>query len=146
MKETFVLMGPVVTGAVMSGVLTILFLAQERYKARKERVRYAGLIVVELNRISDIVRPLPWTRYDGRTNHLVGSLPRNAYDGLVASAMISVFDDNLQRQLHTFYDSMASRRYGYLRSNVVLLLDDVHGFRRRNERWRNFLAWWREGA
>lgn len=44
----------------MSGVLTVLFLAQERYKTRRERVRYARLIGVELNRINDIVRPLPW--------------------------------------------------------------------------------------
>ena len=146
MKETSVLLGPVITGAVMSGVLSILFIAQERYKARKERVRYARLIVVELNRISDIVRPLPWARYDSQTNHLAGQLPRNAYDGLAASAMISVFDTNLQRQLHTSYDNMASRRYAYLRSNVMLLLADMHGFRSRNARRLIFFLWRREGA
>lgn len=146
MKETSVLVGPLVTGCVMAGVLTILFLAQERFKARRERARYANLIAAELNRINDIIKPPPWTRFDIRTNHPVGALPKNTYDGLVSSAMISIFDANLQRQIHAFYENATAKQYGYLRTNVKLLLNDVYAFRAWNERRRNFFRWWRDGA
>ena len=71
-----------------------------------------------LNRIYDILKPISWTRQATHTNHLVGSLPRNTCDGLVMSAAISVFNSNLQRQLHTVYENMAMKRYGHLRNNI----------------------------
>lgn len=97
-----------------------------------------------MNRIRDIVKPLPWTRFNAQTNYLTGSLPRNAYDGLVSSATVSVFDIALQHQLHVFYENVADRQYDHLRSSIAFLLDDVYRFRRRNEQSRNFFLWWRQ--
>lgn len=138
MNEASVLIGPLVTGCVMSAVLMSLFFVQEHHKERRERIRYARLISVELNRVRDIVKPLPWGRFDVRTDHLVGSLPRNTYDGLVASSMISVFNEELQHQLHTFYENMEARQHAYLRNKVEVLLADVYSFRNWNERRRYF--------
>ena len=146
MIELPVLPAPIWTGIIMSVVLSMLFVSQERYKARKKRAQYAKLIAVELNHIYDIVRPLPWTRPDLQTNHLVGKISKHTYDGLVASSMISVFNVRLQRQLHTFYENLAARRYDYLRSSVVPLLKDVYGFEKPNEQRRHFFQWWSDGT
>lgn len=139
--EASILVGPLITGGVMSGVLTILFLDQEHYKARKKRVRYARLIDTELNRIYDILKPPSWARQATHTNHLVGPLPRNTYDGPVMSATISVPDSDLQFQLHTFYESVAMKRYDYLQNNIKHLRDDIHKFEGWNKQRRTFLLW-----
>ena len=137
-----ILTGPLITGVVMSGVLTILFSYQERYKARKERVRYARLIDTELSRIYNILKPPSWARQATYTNHLIGPLPRNTYDGLVMSAAISVLDSDLQFQLHTFYEGVAMKRYDYLQNSIKQLRDDVHKFEMWNKQRRTFLLWW----
>ena len=93
---------------------------------------------MELNQIHKIIRPESWARFIVRTDHLVGDIPKSVYDGLVSSSMISIFDADLQRQLHTFYKSVAARRSDQLRSTVSNLLDDVHRFKRRNKQLRYF--------
>lgn len=118
--DTHILLIPILSGIIMSVVLLGLFVFQERYKARKERVRYARLIITELSNIHEITSPLTWKRFEIRTNHLVGEIPRNTYDGLVASAMISVFDTNLQIQLHAFYEKVNGRQHDYSRWKCVV--------------------------
>lgn len=113
----------------MSVVLTCLFLFQERYKARKKRVMYADLIMVELNLILDFLHPLSWNRPILRTNNPIGTIPRSMYDGLVSSSMISVFGTDLQRQLHAFYRGMDNRSHDSMRSEIMPLLEDVVKFR-----------------
>lgn len=129
---------PLISGAVIALVLWSLFLAQERVKLRRKRVQYANLIFVELNNIRDIVKPLPWSRSAIRTDYFVDGIPKNVYDGLVASAMISIFSIDLQRQLHEFYKNVAAKRPGHLRSSIDDLLEDIHRFNRLNARLRDF--------
>lgn len=140
MNESGILPGPVWTGIIMSVVLVLLFLFQERYKVRKKRVMYADLIMVELKHILNFLQPPSWGRPILRTNHPIGTIPRSMYDGLVSSSMISVLSTDLQRQLYTFYRGIDSRQYASLQSEIIPLLEDVNKFKEQNRRRRKWLT------
>lgn len=117
----------------MTIALWKLFTYQEKYKLKKQRVLYAQIINVELNDIKGIVEPLTWSRFIISTDHLVGNIPRNTYDGLVSSAKIAIFDERLQRQLHTFYKNVASKQYDHIQNTISVLIEEINEFRRLND-------------
>lgn len=122
----------------MSAVLGILFLAQERYKTRRKRIQYATLIDNELVRIQTYVNPTVWRKSSRKADGMIGTLPKNTYDGLVASGMLSVFDSRLQLRLHEFYEDVDQKRYDRVRGQVTLLREEIHRFRALNKRHQ----WW----
>lgn len=116
---------PLISGAVMAGVLSGLYLWQERRKMGKQRSGYATVLAVELADIIDIIEPFSKRGIGTLTKHPVGTLPSQAYDGLMSSSSIAVFDSKLQRQLRGFYSAVYSKDYVNLRQQAGTLLAEV---------------------
>ena len=122
-----------ITPGSMSIILWYVFIHQEKYKLKKERVVCAQAISTELNEIKDVVEPLTWSRHIVSTDHLVGDVPRNTYDGIMSSAKIVMFSEELQRQLHTFYRNVTSKQYDEIRNTISILIKEINEFRQSNE-------------
>ena len=116
-----------ISGSVMAGVLIGLYLWQERRKLRKRRSGYATMLAAELAGIRDFTDPFDKRGIRIRTRYPVGTLPSKAYDGLMSSSNMAVFDYNLQ-QLHLFYAAVSSRNYARLRQQVRTLLAEVNKY------------------
>ena len=117
-----------ISGSVMAGVLIGLYLWQERRKLGKRRSGYAVMLAVELAGIRDFTDPFDKRGIRIRTRYPVGTLPSKAYDGLMSSSNMAVFDLTLQQQLHSFYDAVSSRNYARLRQQVRTLLAEVNKY------------------
>ncbi len=128
------LAGYSIHGVVTGLVLMSVYFVQSYLRTREERVRYAGMLLVELRRI--YVATSPFTTR-GSKRYWSGPLPKNVYDGLVSSTELSKFDSTLQISLHDFYRDVALGKLGDLGDVVYQLYHDVRNFQRRNE-WRRF--------
>ena len=117
-----------VTGVVLVGV----FFVQTRLKLRADRVRFAGMLLIELAAIYESVSP--FTPY-GFPRYRTGAFSTNVYDGLVSSAELSKFDDGLQELLHKVYRGVKNGNLNDLDDSVYQIYHDVSYFRFRNE-WK----------
>lgn len=115
-----------ISGSVMTGVLIGLYLWQERRKMGKRRSGYATMLAVEVANISGFVDPFTKRGIGLSTKYPVGTLPSQAYDGLMSSSNIAVFDYKLQRQLRSFYSAVHGRDYVKLRQQARMLLAEVN--------------------
>ena len=93
------------------------------------------MLAVELASIRDFTDPFNKRGIAIRTRHPVGTLPSKAYDGLMSSSNMAVFDQRLQAQLHIFYDIVANRDYAILRQRVRPLLAEVNKHGRDRYQW-----------
>lgn len=113
-------------GAVMAGVLWLLFIKQERRKERRRRTRHARSMLNELDAVWDALfqddgeRPLGMPDAD-----TIEYLPRATYDGLVSSTEISLFTLNLQTGLRRFYNDLGDYRLREARQSIFDLMEDV---------------------
>ena len=126
------LAGYSIHGVVTGLVLMSVYFVQSHLRMREERVRYAGMLLVELRRI--YVATNPFTTH-GFRQYWRGPLPNNVYNGLVNSTELSKFDSTLQMRLHDFYRDVALGKLGDLGDVVYQMYHDVRNFQRRNE-WR----------
>ena len=117
---------PLISGSVMTVVLVFLYLWQERRKLGKMRSSYARMLAVELADIRDFTDPFDKRGIVTRTRYPAGTLPSKAYDGLMSSTNMAVFDQHLQEQLRRFYDAVAGMDYARLRRQVRPLLAEVN--------------------
>lgn len=121
-----VLMQAGASGLVMAVVLLKLFHVQERHKLRSRRSAHAGSILLELNRIREKFWPELGARsLEQSGGVLVSDLPRSTYDGLVSSAAISTFSNDVQRQLAEFYDLLRMENIESMRQQIPTLIYDV---------------------
>ena len=116
---------PLISGSVMTVVLIGLYMWQERRKRRERQSGYARMLEVELAYIRDLTDPFNKRGFMMRTRHPVGKLSSKAYDGLMSSSNMAVFDQHLQAQLRRFYDAVTSMDYARLRRQVRPLLAEV---------------------
>ena len=118
-----------VQGAVTGAVLMLVYVAQSRLKIRAKRVRYAGMLLVEIVRIHFAINSLT---LHGSQRDTIDPLPRNVYGGLVSSAELSLFDSPLQMQLHSFYEDVEDGRVNSLKGSIEQMYGDVKAFQSRN--------------
>lgn len=85
---------------------------------RKQRSGYATMPVAKLARICDLMTPFSKRGIRTQTRYPAGELPSKAYDGLMSSSNIAVFDYNLQQQLHKFYGAVPRLNYSTTTSGM----------------------------
>ena len=162
---------PTIIEALAIVVGLTFYLANWHARDRLRKVRYANMLLAELEILHRIMQP-----YDDGDHIIENStetLPHNVYDGLVSSTNLSYFDKPVQDLIHSFYELVIihDRKFGpkpavatfdafgptdedgnqrYLKSSLQQIIREVTLFRDRNrpdERWRpvlKMLRWYYE--
>lgn len=121
-----------IQGMTTGVVLITVYFVKNYLQTRADRVRYAGMLLVELKAIYTATSP--FTSYRSLKNWR-GPLPTNVYDGLVSSTELSKFNATLQARLHDLYRDVTNYEIDALGDAVYYMYQDVRDFRRHNE-WR----------
>ena len=164
---------PTIIEALAIVVGLTFYLANWRARDRLRKVRYANMLLAELETLHRMMKP--YDKDDGvyTIENSTEILPHNVYDGLVSSTNLSYFDKPVQNLIHSFYELVIihDRKFGpkptvdtfdafgptdedgkqrYLKNSLRQIIREVTLFRDRNqpdERWRpvlKMLRWYYE--